>query len=154
MMGGVDRRSTGRRRSGAMRRTRVVLVSGFLAVGLLAAVASPAAGSAGLACPADPSGRVMYPIHGTLGDPAPAPGAEPLWDIALAGAEEEGLTVEELAESFGLDVNGLYTFALGGWLESDKNGDRNVCVKEFPPQNQGQPAYFFNFKDNNTNVVH
>src|SRR6185295_11819819 len=106
------------------------------------------------ACPADPSGRVMYPIHGSLGDPAPAPGAEPLWDIAVAGAQEEGLTLEQLAASFGLDVNGLYNFALGGWLETDKNGDHNVCVKEFPQQNQGQPAYFFNFKDNNTRVGH
>jgi hypothetical protein len=133
-----------------MRRALVVLAGGLLAVGLLGA--SPAAGSVGRACPADPSGFVMYPIHGSLGDPAPAPGAEPLWDILVAGAEQEGLTVEELADSFGLDVNGLYNLALGGWIESDKNGDQNVCVREFPQQNQGWPAYFFTFIDNNARV--
>jgi hypothetical protein len=137
-----------------MRLARVVLAGGLLAVGLLAAVASPAAGSVGRTCPADQSGSVMYPIHGSLGDPAPTPGAEPLWDILVAGTEQEGITVEELADSLGLDVNGLYNLALGGWVESDKNGDRNVCVKEFPQQNQGWPAYFFHFHDNNASVVH
>ena len=46
-------------------------------------------------------------------------------------------------------MNGLYNLALGGWLHWDKNGDRNVCVKEFPQQSQGKAAYFFNFIDNN-----
>jgi hypothetical protein len=135
-----------------MRRTLIVFAGGLLAVGLLGAGAGSAAGSVGRSCPADPSGFVMYPIHGSLGDPAPGPGAEPLWDILVAGAEEEGLTVEELAASFELDVDGLYNLALGGWLDSDKNGDSNVCVKEFPPQNQGWPAYFFIFVDNKARV--
>jgi hypothetical protein len=130
----------------------VVLAVGLPAVGLLGAGVSPAAASVGRACPADASGFVMYQIHGSPGDPAPAPGAEPLWDILVAGAEQEGLTVEGLADSLGLDVNGLYNFALGGWLGLDKNGDRNVCVRKFPQQSQGQPAYLFNFIDNNASV--
>jgi hypothetical protein len=119
----------------------VVTVAALSALGITPAFAA--------GCPSKASGFVPYPIHGSLGDPAPAPGVEPLWDSLVAGAGEEGVTVEELAASLGLDVNGLYNFALAGWLGFDKNGDRTVCVRPFPDESQGKPAYFFNFIDNN-----
>jgi hypothetical protein len=126
-----------------MRRLLVVLV-----VGLVVGGPGATAASAGGECPPEASGFVRYPIVGSIGDPAPITGAEPLWDILVDGATAEGLTVAELAASIGLDVDGLYNFVLGGWLRIDKNGDRNVCVRPFPEQGS-KPAFIFNFIDNN-----
>jgi hypothetical protein len=114
---------------------------GILAV---AAEAAPAKG-----CPNENSGFAAYPINGSLGDPAPAAGVEPLWDQVVAGAEQEGLTIQELAASLNLDVDGLYGFALSGWLGLDKNGDGVLCNKPFAEQGKGRAAYLLNFIDNN-----
>jgi hypothetical protein len=110
------------------------------------AQASPGVG----ACPPGATGFVRYPIVGEIGDPAPARGEEPLWDMAEDGVLAEGFSsLEEFIEFFGFEsVDDLYTFALAGWLEVDKNGDRLVCVREFPPQQNGSPAYYFLFRDN------
>jgi hypothetical protein len=133
------------RRGGVIvRRIIIVVVVTVAAFSTLGMTPASAAG-----CPSKASGFVPYPIHGSLGDPAPASSVEPLWDIVVAGAAEEGLTVEELAASLGLDVNGLYDFALAAWFGIDKNGDRTVCVRPFPEESQGKLAYFFNFIDNN-----
>lgn len=126
-----------------MRRINVVVTLAVLTSALSMAPASAAG------CPSKASRFASYPINGSIGDPAPAPGVEPLWDLIIAGGAQEGFTVEELAASIGLDVDGLYSFVLAAWSGLDKNGDRTVCLKPFPEQGRGMPAYFFNGIDNN-----
>lgn len=130
-----------------MRRIVIVVTLATLSSVIGMATASAAG------CPSEASGFVPYQIHGSAGDPAPAPGFEPLWDLLVVGAAQEGLTLSELAASIGLDVDGLYNFVLGGWFRIDMNSDRTVCVKPFSAESQGKPAYIFNFIDNNAQAT-
>jgi hypothetical protein len=114
--------------------------------------ASPAALAQERTCPPEETGFVEYRIVGNVGDPVPAPGTEPIWDALVEVLASEGLTVEDLATLFGFDsVQELYEFVLTTWLRLDKNGDRRLCIQEFPSQG-GQPVYFANFIDNNARV--
>ena len=94
-----------------------------------------------------------YPINGEVGDPAPAPGVEPLWDVTVVapfievfGSLQEGIDTLGFA-----DADDLYSFVIGGWLRFDHNGDSKVCVQDFPNTN-GLPAFIWNFTDNNAKV--
>lgn len=119
-------------------------------LGSLVIAVSVATVAADTTCPKSESQFTAYSVNGSLGDPAPAPGEEPLWDAFLAAVESEGLTVEEVAEEAGVaSVDELYNLALEGWFGWDKNENRIVCVKPFPPHQNGQPAYFANFIDDN-----
>lgn len=143
-MGTGSERGAGMKKAAVVSGVSVVALVAALVLGVVAAGAAPTKG-----CPNDSSNFAAYEIHGTPGDPAPEPGAEPLWDQVVAGAASEGLTIEQLAASLDLDVDGLYNLALEGWLGWDKNGDSVVCVKPFPDHDNGQPDYFANFVDNN-----
>jgi hypothetical protein len=113
---------------------------------------SPASAAPGT-CPPAASGFRIYPVVGSVGDPAPDPGNDPLWDLLASSAAEEGLTLQDLVELSGsADLKGLYAFVIGGWLHVDKNGDRMVCVQRFPDNQQGKPAFFWNLIDNNAQV--
>ena len=61
---------------------------------LTSASVASAAPSGG--CPPRVSGFSLYEFHGEPGDPVPAPGEDPLWDLEVAGALEEGFSsIEE-----------------------------------------------------------
>ena len=118
-------------------RRRVAILA---TVGTFAALSAPTA-SAEQACPVHASGWQLYPIVGDIGDPAPAPGEEPLWDTFVAAVAAEGLTVESLAEQLGFaDVDELYSFVLVEFVSVDANANRHVCVKPFPEPSQGFPV--------------
>jgi hypothetical protein len=96
----------------------------------LPAYAAPTPGG----CPPEVSDFVLYPINGEVGDPAPAPGAEPLWEstvvapfVELFGSLEAGLDALGFA-----NADELYSVVLGGWLSWDKNGDSQVCTQDMP----------------------
>src|SRR5829696_424236 len=126
-----------------MRRTIAV---GLIAV--IAVVATASIASAQQACPVDASGWRLYPIVGRIGDPAPEPGQEPLWDTFVAAVADEGFTVEELAASLGFDdVDALYSFVLTEVLSNDMNANRQVCVRPFPETNEAYPGWVHNFID-------
>jgi hypothetical protein len=113
---------------------------------------APASAAPGT-CPPAASGFRSYPVVGSIGDPAPAAGADPLWDLLASSAAQEGLTLQDLVVLSGSGtLNGLYSFVIGGWLHWDRNGDRMVCVQRFPDNQQGKPAFFWNFIDNNAQV--
>jgi hypothetical protein len=123
----------------------VLLVVSSMFVALPAHAASTPGG-----CPPEASGFVLYPINGEVGDPAPAPGVEPLWDVTVVapfievfGSLQAGIDALGFA-----DADDLYAFVIGGWLRFDHNGDSKVCVQDFPNTN-GLPAYIWNFVDNN-----
>ena len=104
-------------------------------------------------CPHAASGFEAYEVVGSVGDPAPAPGEDPLWDLVASTAAEEGLTVTDLVEIAGVEtIDDLYAFVVGGWQGFDKNDDDVVCVQLFPSHDQGTPAYVWNFIDNNARV--
>jgi hypothetical protein len=125
-----------------MRRTAILLSVVVIALTVSAPVAS-----ADTSCPAGPSDWLLYPIVGELGDPAPAPGVDPLWDIFVAAVADEGLTVEELADMLGFaDVDALYSFVVSELLSVDLNENRQLCVKPFP-EPSGHPAWVHNFID-------
>jgi hypothetical protein len=90
---------------------------------------------------------------GSVGDPAPDAGDDPLWDLLASSAAEEGLTLQDLVELSGSGtLDGLYAFVVGGWLGVDRNGDRMVCVQRFPSNQQGHPAFIWNLIDNDAQV--
>ena len=131
-------------------------IRGFLLIATLGAIVFPFGGIASAApgrCPPAVSGFRLYPVVGSVGDPAPDPGDDPLWDLLASSAAEEGLTLQDLVVLSGSGtLDGLYAFVIGGWLHVDKNGDRMVCVQRFPENQQGKPAFFWNFIDNNAQV--
>lgn len=113
--------------------------------------AAPAmAGSPG-DCPPSPSGFVMYPINGEIGDPAPTTsGIEQLWDDTIVGPFTEVFgSLEAGLEAFGFEsADELYAIVLAEWLSIDKNGDSNLCLKDLP-NTPGTPPWVFNADDNN-----
>ena len=126
-----------------MNRIIVVALTTTIAVSSTGTIAA-----ADTACPVAASGWRLYPIVGTIGDPVPAPGEEPLWDVFVDAVGSEGLTVEELAESLGFeDADALYAFVLSEVLGVDANENRQVCVRPFPDENQAYPAWVHNFID-------
>ncbi len=140
------------RRSQAPSRWLGAIVASAMALIAVVALVAPASAAPG-ACPRSTSGFVMYPIVGSPGDPAPAPGEDPLWDLLKEGAAEEGLTVEDFVELEGLPgLDEFYALVVGGWLGWDLNSDTIVCVKRFPPHQQGAPAYAWNIIDNNAQI--
>jgi hypothetical protein len=105
-------------------------------------------------CPRAASGFESYEVVGTVGDPAPAPGEDLLWDLLASTATEEGLTLTDLLAVAGFEtLDELYANVVGGWHALDKNDDDVVCVKLFPSHDQGTPAYIWNFIDNNARVT-
>ncbi len=120
---------------------------------LLALTAGPvAAGRPDTGCPAAASGFKAFPVDldWELGDPLPAPGADPWWDMTLAGFAAEGLTPEQAAALVGVSsVEELYALVLAGLRGLDRNGDGEICGKPFPAHQQGMAAFFFNAIDNN-----
>jgi hypothetical protein len=128
----------------------------LVVVAMLGAIVFPSAGVASAApgtCPPGASGFLAYPVVGSVGDPAPAPGVDPLWDLLASSAAEEGLTLQDLVVLSGSGtLDGLYAFVLGGWLGVDKNADRMICVQRFPSHQQGHPAFIWNAIDNNAQV--
>jgi hypothetical protein len=135
-----------------MRRVITLILCSFV---LLSLYAGPAASDEERGCPPEASGFVLYPINDPdwmIGDPLPAPGEEPIWDITVAGTLEVFPSLEEAAEAFGFaSVDELYEFALAGWLSVDTNADSSVCIQDFPVT-PGLPPYVFNFVDNHTRV--
>jgi hypothetical protein len=132
-----------------MRRSILVLL---VVSSMFVALPSHAASAPG-GCPPAASGFVLYPINGEVGDPAPAPGVEPLWDVTVVapfievfGSLQAGIDALGFA-----DADDLYAFVIGGWLRFDHNGDSKVCVQDFPNTN-GLPAFIWNFVDNNAKV--
>jgi hypothetical protein len=126
----------------------VIVTVGTIVVPFGSAV-SAAAGT----CPPAVSGFTAYPVAGSVGDPAPDPGEDPLWDLLAASAAEEGLTLQDLVALSGSgSLDGLYAFVVGGWLGLDRNGDRMICVQRFPSHQQGVPAFIWNGIDNNAQV--
>ena len=132
-----------------MHRTAKLAVGLFLVAGVVAAGISPASAEQPTDCPASQSGFTPFEITGTIGDPRPAPGEEPLWDQFVAGVLSEGFaTIEEFAATHDFEsVDALYDFVLAGWLDVDRNANRLVCNRPFPPQQRGFEAYFFLFRD-------
>jgi hypothetical protein len=138
------------------RTTRPRSIGGIVAVavalGPVFAFAVPASAAPG-GCPRSASGFVRYDVVGTPGDPAPAPGEDPLWDLLAESAAEEGFTLEDFVVLEGLPgLDEFYALVVGGWLGWDTNGDAVVCVKRFPAHQQGAPAYAWNIIDNNAQI--
>jgi hypothetical protein len=131
---------------------RIFIVGAMVATLLLGLPA--VTGHAGGTCPASVSQFEAWPITGAVGDPAPRPGEEPIWDEFVRRLQLEGYdSAQEFADAFGYaSVDALYTEVLGAWLGIDKNGDRVVCIKAFPPHQKGQPAYNGNFVDDVASV--
>ncbi len=133
-----------------MRRFILFLVVASLPlVGAAPALAGPPGG-----CPPSVSGFVMYPFYGQLGDPAPTtPGVEPLWDVTIVGPFTEVFgSLEAGLDAFGFEsADDLYAIVLGEWLTIDKNGDRNICLKDMP-DTPGSPPWVFNAVDNNAKL--
>ncbi|HSL10144.1 MAG TPA: hypothetical protein VLA82_02370 [Actinomycetota bacterium] len=120
---------------------------------LMVVTAGAATAASPRSCPHAASGFTAYEVVGSVGDPAPAPGEDPLWDLLIATAAEEGLTLTDLLPLAGVDtLDELYAFVVAGWQGWDKNADDVVCVKLFPSHDQGTPAFVWNFIDNNANV--
>jgi hypothetical protein len=134
----------------------VRIVRRLVVVATVGAVIVPLGGTASAApgtCPPEATGFQVYRVVGSIGDPAPAPGTDPLWDLLASSAAEEELTLQDLVTLSGsVDLAGLYAFVVGGWLRWDRNGDRMVCVQRFPSNQQGKPAFFWNLIDNNAQV--
>jgi len=132
-----------------MRRSILVLLAVSLMFVALPAHAAPTPGG----CPPAASGFVLYSINGEVGDPAPAPGVEPLWDVTVVAPFIEVFgSLQAGIETLGFaDADELYSFVIGGWLRFDHNGDSKVCVQDFPNTN-GLPAFIWNFIDNNAKV--
>lgn len=132
------------------------IVRRLVVVATVGAVVVPLGGTSSAApgtCPPGVTGFQAYPVVGSIGDPAPAPGVDPLWDLLASSAAEEGLTLQDLVALSGTGtLDGLYAFVLSGWLRWDRNGDQTVCVQRFPSNQQGKPAFFWNFIDNNAQV--
>lgn len=123
-------------------------------VGLVLAIAFAPLASADIirTCPAEESGFVRYEIHGQIGNPAPDPGDEPLWDRFAIDAVTAFGSLEALIEAFGFESEAdLYAFLLGGWYGWDKNGDDHICIQDFP-DTPGTPAYIWNGIDNSARV--
>jgi hypothetical protein len=136
---------------------RLRSVRGLLVViAILATIVIPLGGMASAApgsCPPEASGFLAYPVVGSVGDPAPAPDTDPLWDLLASSAAEEGLTLQHLVELSGSgSLDGLYAFVVSGWLGWDRNGDGMICVQRFPSDQQGKPAFFWNVIDNNAQL--
>jgi hypothetical protein len=123
---------------------------------IVAVVALTQPGTSGAAvrtCPASPSGWQPFEILGDPGDPAPDRGEDPLWDLVEDLAAVEGLSLQELAEAFGLeDVDAVYGFLLESLIGQDHNGDATICIKPVPLQQDVYPAYIFSILDNNARV--
>jgi hypothetical protein len=132
-----------------MARLRICLVAVPI---LLLALVVPATAANG--CPASASGFRAGAVdwEWEAGDPVPAPGEDLLWDVTVVeGLAIEGLSVEDLAEIFGVaSMEELYGLVLDGWRGLDKNGDGAVCFKSMPTHDNGLPAYFSNFVDTNS----
>jgi hypothetical protein len=128
----------------------------LVVVATMGAIVLPSAGVASAApgtCPPEASGFSAYPVVGSVGDPAPDAGDDPLWDLLASSAAEEGLTLQDLVELSGSGtLDGLYAFVVGGWLGWDRNGDRMICVQRFPSHQRGTPAFIWNVIDNNAQV--
>ena len=127
----------------------------FAATLLLLVAVVPAAAADG--CPAAASGFRAGAVDWDweLGDPVPMPGEDLLWDVTVvAGGEAEELTLQELAEVFGVDtIAELYEGVLEGWRGLDKNMDGAICFKAFSENGKGFPAYFSNFVDTNARAA-
>lgn len=127
----------------------------FVAV-VVAVVTLAQPGTSGAAvrtCPVSPSGWRPFEILGDPGDPAPGRGEDPLWDLVEDLAAIEGLSLQELAEAFGLeDVDALYAFLLESLIGEDHNGDATICIKPVPLQQDAYPAYIFSILDNRARV--
>ena len=116
--------------------------------------ASGSASAAPGSCPRSTSGFVRYEVVGSPGDSAPAAGEDALWDLLVETAALEGFTVEDFVEIEGLaSLDEFYALVVTGWLGWDKNGDAMICVKRFPPHQQGAPAFAWNIIDNNAQIA-
>ena len=73
-----------------------------------------------------------------------------LLQIAITGFIEEFGSVEVGLEAFGFEtLEEFYAAAVDpAFNKVDQNDDGVLCVKRFPEQGQGQPAYFANAIDN------
>ena len=129
-----------------MARGRISLVTAAL---LLLVLVTPALAADG--CPAAASGFQAGAVNWEweVGDPIPT--GDLLWEVTVVqGAAEEGLTVEQLAQLFGLATSQeLYGLVLEGWRGLDRNMDGAICFKEPPLHQNGLPAYLSNFVDTN-----
>lgn len=108
----------------------------------LTAVATPAeaAGPVG-SCPGDQWTATTLPASG-------ADTSSLLWQLTLAGMEQEFGSVAAGLEAFGLDsLDALAADITAGALTFDKNGDGVLCLKD-QPDTPGFPAYLFNGTDN------
>jgi hypothetical protein len=105
-------------------------------------------------CPPEVSGFTLYEFHGDPGDPLPAPGEEPIWDLEVSGAFEEGFTsIEEWAASSDRTAEEVYAALVEFLLLVDMNLDRSVCIQHHPPQQEGLEAWLFNTIDNQAQVA-
>lgn len=131
---------------------RLIVVTSLTLTGAIlfpSGVASAASGT----CPPTASGFTAYPVVGSVGDPAPTLGVDPLWDLVASSAAEEGLTLEDLVDYVAADsLDELYAFVVAGWLGVDTNGDRMICVQRFPRSTKNHPAFIWNVIDNKAHV--
>jgi hypothetical protein len=119
-------------------------------VAIVFTVAPMVASATERGCPPTRSGFVLYEFFGQAGDPAPALGAEPLWDDTIVEPFTEVFgSLEAGLEAFGFEsADELYAILLAEWLAIDKNGDSSLCQLDLP-NTPGHPAWVFNAIDDN-----
>jgi hypothetical protein len=131
-----------------MRRLVVPFVLAWCLVGgsIGVATAAPSKG-----CPDDAAGFSPVALDFTWqhGDPVPAPGVDPWWDLLVAAFADEGQTPESIAAALGLgSVADLYEYVVTQTRPVDKNGDGWICWKAYPDEQQAG-GHYYNLADGN-----
>lgn len=123
----------------------VMLGATALPVGTAQAAEATAAG-----CPSDKWTVSMFPLNWEVGHPTDPSGENVLLQIGIAGMTEEFGSLEAGLEVFGFETfEEFYAGAVDpAFNKVDQNDDGVLCVKPFPEQGQGQPAYNANAIDN------
>lgn len=135
---------------GTMRLRGLTLGAAILAAIALPMGTSQAADSTAVGCPSEKWMVSVFPLGWQSGDVMDPTGDNLLLQIAITGFIEEFGSLEAGLESFGFDtLEELYAAAIDpAFNKVDQNDDGVLCVKRFPEQGQGQPAYFANAIDN------
>jgi hypothetical protein len=122
-----------------------ILGATSLPVGTAQAAEATAAG-----CPSEKWIVSAFPLNWEPGDPTDPSGDNLLLQIGIAGLIEEFGSVEAGLEAFGFETfEEFYAAAVDpAFNKIDQNNDGLLCVKPFPEQGQGQPAYNANAIDN------
>ena len=130
---------------------RRMLASFVLALSLLGVVAGPISAQPDKGCAADESGFAPVALNFTWqhGDPVPAQGVDPWWDLLVAAFADEGQTPESIAAALGLGgVADLCEYVVTRTRLVDKNGDGWICWKAYPDEQQAT-GHYYNLSDGN-----